>query len=59
MKAEIIKMFWWYRWRIKAKNGVILASSQAYTRRDNAIRGLKEFIYKITVSPIEFNGVIL
>ncbi len=47
MKAEIFYFYNRYRWRIKAKNGVMLAVSRGYTRKDNARRGLRNFVEKM------------
>lgn len=30
-----------YRFRIKARNGEVISSGQAYTRRDSAVRGAR------------------
>ena len=30
-----------WRWRVKAANGEILAQSEAYTRKEDAIRGIE------------------
>jgi len=47
MKAEICGYKEHYFWLIKSRNGVRLARSLCfYTRRDNAVRGLRNFLRK-------------
>ena len=38
--AEIVKSKDGWRWRIRALNGEIVSTSESYTRREDALRGL-------------------
>lgn len=44
MKAEIWKGQRGWHWRIKGRNGEIVCSSESYTRRSSAKRGLWNFL---------------
>lgn len=37
-----------WRWRIKGKNGQVMASGEAYASRSNAVRGVTDLIDLIT-----------
>ena len=47
MKAEITNVYYGFKWNIKAANGVVVAMSYVYSRRDNAVRGLRNFVGKM------------
>ena len=42
-----------WRWRVKARNGEIIAQSQAYTRKASAIRGAEALETVVSLMHIE------
>lgn len=53
MKKTIVEVYkgrrGQFRWRAKARNGEIIASSEAYTRRDSARRGARRAFPKAEI----------
>ena len=50
MKADIVRLrrnYGFWVWRIKSRNGTVVSVGPYYTRRDNAIRGLRNFVEKM------------
>lgn len=57
MIVEILKKKAKWFWRLKARNGQILAHSEQFDRRDNAIRAARSFSrLKVTRVKILLNG---
>ena len=45
MKVEWLGKYW--MWKVFGNNGCFCCQSGSYTRRDNAVRGLKNFCRKL------------
>ena len=57
MKAKIIEIGYkqFYQWKICYNNGAVATKVPFYTRRDNAVRGLRNFVEKMFINYVNLD----